>query len=167
VLLAEDGERVCSPQLRGAGPVAVERGAARSGGASLGTRDTRKPPPRGVSRAVCRAGACRGLLTVLPAALWWQRPLQTSCDDRDIGSNTFPRNVRVYDPNGKLSRHMNPDIDELVHKFESSLGLPPLMCVYARACGRAWLIVRALSRACALPTPSVQAVRFTVPRSGC
>ena len=103
----------------------------------------------------------------MPAALWWQRPLQTSCDDRDIGSNTFPRKVRVYDPNGKLSRHMNPDIDELVHKFESSLGLPPLMCVYASARGRAWRIVRSLSRARALSTPSAQAILFTLPPPCC
>ena len=71
------------------------------------------------------AGRDQGAAAAAPALV--QRSLQTSCDDRDIGSNTFDRTVRVYDKNGKLSRHMNPEIDEIVLKFETSLGLPPLM----------------------------------------
>jgi hypothetical protein len=55
------------------------------------------------------------------------RLLQTSCDDRDIGSNAFDRIVRVYDKSGVLSRHMNPEIDDIITKFEASLGLAPLM----------------------------------------
>ena len=35
--------------------------------------------------------------------------------------------MRVYDKNGKLSRHMNPEIDDIVLKFETSLGLAPLV----------------------------------------
>jgi hypothetical protein len=68
----------------------------------------------------------RGLEHVKTAAVR-QRSLQTSCDDRDIGSNVFDRHVRIYDKKGKLSRHMNPDIDEMILKFENALGLPPLM----------------------------------------
>jgi len=71
------------------------------------------------------AGRDQGAAAAAPAL--GQRSLQTSCDDRDIGSNTFDRKVRVYDKNGKLSRHMNPEIDEIVLKFETSLGLSPLM----------------------------------------
>ena len=53
-------------------------------------------------------------------------------DTRD-NSPAFQRRVRVYDPSGKLSRHMNPEIDEIVLKFETSLGLPPVMSVSLQA----------------------------------
>ena len=135
----DGGEHVgCGSPLRrgGAGSSAV----AWCPACVEGARDARKlPSPPACPTRVCRvqhaAPRCgQPPDRAVPAApVLWQRPLQTSCDDRDIGSNTFPRKVRVYDPNGRLSRHMNPDIDELVHKFESSLGLPPLMCVVARA----------------------------------
>ena len=64
-----------------------------------------------------------------PAGRWsWVAPPgDVRLPDVCLLPTAFQRHVRVYDQNGKLSRHMNPEIDEIVLKFETSLGLPPVM----------------------------------------
>lgn len=55
-----------------------------------------------------------------------RRWIQQSIDDRIPPAEPFDYIVRRYDPNGPLSRHMNPEIEALLLKFEEHEQLPPI-----------------------------------------
>ena len=134
--------RKCSIPVAGPGSGAVAADVGRRQGHRLQrscscfimqSNPQLRPPPndrRGVPRmVVLRAhfwSRCRCLSRDAPPV-----PGAAPSDACEIPP-AFQRRVRVYDPSGKLSRHMNPEIDEIVLKFETSLGLPPVMSLPLR-----------------------------------